>query len=166
MVGALDQLRQGGAVIALLHAGRERDGKTVSLKLKLHPLDRHTHVRDDGARVVDVLAGDEEAELFPAPAGDRILPDALLHEQRRELAEHIVPAVVAVGVVHALEEVDVRDGHAVHLRRVFFHEALHLAHHVAAVEELGERVRLRLVLKLLKHLLTTRWDRLMNLLRR
>src|SRR5689334_13385580 len=109
------------------------------------PLDAFAHPFGEGHRGVEHGAREQEHELLATVAADAVDLPRLLLEDRRQLLEHLVARLVAVGVVDALEVVQVA-----HDAREWLIEPLGVMEHllqpvvqVAPVVEPREAVRLR-----------------------
>ena len=105
---------------------------------------------DDFPGTVNVDVWEEKAEFLAAPSThEKAGLIGVLCEERGDALQHIIPAVVAVGVVYTFEKVNIRDGDAVHGFGILPDEAVHHVQQSPAVDELCERVRLGLEMELL-----------------
>lgn len=145
----VQEFLQRGGEIVFLHADGDRDEEIVVLVVQLHFFHREAQVVHQNARFVQVHAGDEEAELLPAPAADAVTAEGMLHEKFRQLDQRVVTAVVAVGIVDMLEEIDIGDRDTEGLVRTGLVEFLDRFDHGAAVRKPGQGVRAGFLVQIL-----------------
>src|SRR5215211_4330895 len=106
LVGAFDQRLGGIPRLILCETKARRYGGcgAVTVAGDLHP-----EALCQPARFSKVGLGGEDDELFPAPASQPVGRAEYGFHSSYDLAQYIVPAIVTVGIVHALEVVQIEE---------------------------------------------------------